>query len=79
MTKKEWSSLTIGSKVRTETLVFSHELNGVGQRKLVSKQITGKVRRFNSNCSQVLVEWIEEPMDRWYGRLGLELVQPQQI
>jgi hypothetical protein len=65
MTKKEWSSIRIGTKVCHNTFTIH------------GKEIyfLGTVVRFNSNGSQVLVEF-NDGTNNWYGRLGLELFIP---
>lgn len=73
MTKKQWSSIRIGTKVWKQHT----DLKWVGQgvRSLITQTVylTGVVKRINSNHSQVLVDWGDNEI--WYGRLGIELVE----
>ena len=72
MTKKEWYSLVVGSKVWKK-----HNDLEWTDGKCVSKEVYlyGSVIRLNSNRSQVLVIWDGRDSDgTWYGRLGIELV-----
>ena len=70
MTKKEWYSLQIGTRVFTE----SNKLERVDGKVISTKVIlTGTIERINSNRSQVVVNWGD--CTNWYGRLGIELVK----
>lgn len=64
MTKKEWSSLRIGTKVTCHTWDNKSKANKIN---------TGSITRINSNCSQVYVKWDDIDFENWYGRLGIEL------
>jgi len=75
MTKKEWYSITEGTKVQTTVTAIGKDKS---EPYCYKQTIKGEVKRVNSNGSQALVKW-NDGIERWYGRLGLELVQPQQI
>jgi hypothetical protein len=60
MTKSQWQSLRIGTRV-TMTLD--------------NKVYNGTIVRNNSNWSQVLVRWDDTLTEIWYGRLGIELLK----
>lgn len=64
MTKKEWSNIRQGTRV-TMTL---NDLQGI------PRQYKGTVIRMNSNHSQALVRWDGQDTERWYGRLGIDLL-----
>ena len=68
MTKKEWQSVCEGTKV-TMT-IYDHRYRS-------EVRYIGYIKRMNSNYSQALVKWDNSGSEIWYGRLGLELVQPQ--
>ena len=67
MTKKEWGNLRVGDKVYMETVEFAPVMR--------MKKSVGIVRRFNANYSQVLIEFQNINVDRWFGRLGIELLK----
>jgi len=71
MTKKEWYSVNVGTKVwmKHNTIEW---VDNVAKTKEV--HLTGVVKRLNSNHSQVLIDWGDS--ENWYGRLGIELVEP---
>jgi len=59
MTKTQWRSLRIGTKV---TMTRD------------GKIYIGEIIRTNSNGSQMLVRWDGSLTEIWYGRLGIELL-----
>ena len=69
MTKKEFEYLSVGDKVKKNSLALDKTQN---PSKLVDIVIHGVVERFNSNCSQCLIKW-NDGFTSWYGRLTIEL------
>ena len=71
MTKPQWRNLRIGQKVWKEHLDLKW-IDG----KCVSEKVClyGVTKKFNANCSQVLVKWDNTDNEIWYGRLGIEIV-----
>jgi len=69
MTKKQWDSVYVGTKVWMKHNTIEN-VNGDVKTKEI--YLTGIVKRVNSNRSQVLVDWGDNEI--WYGRLGIELV-----
>ena len=70
MTKKEWSNLIVGSKVKTE---YNDIDRSQEPPTLIKKVSLGEVIKFNFGCSQVLVKY-ESGTEIWKGRLGIEVV-----
>lgn len=64
MTKNQWRNLIVGSRVTM---------------KITNKVYNGTVIRNNSNWSQVLVKWDDTKDEIWYGRLGIEILEKQDI
>lgn len=73
MTKNEWKTIRVGTKV-TKTGYYGRNSDNTA---LTLKTLIGTVKRINSNCSQILVLWDDDNYDMWYGRTGVELVKPQ--
>lgn len=69
MTKKEWSKLRVGTKVKTEYKDLDRSQD---QPTLVNKVSFGEVIRMNFGCSQALIRF-ESGTEIWKGRLGIEV------
>lgn len=71
MTKGEWKKLKPGDMVCFRT----HDFDRSGEKPvLVPVTKFGKVTRFNSNYSQCEVYFKDSNVARWFGRLGIEVV-----
>jgi len=75
MTKKEWSSLRTGTRVYKKHTDLKWDENG--KCTSFERYLTGVVKRTNSNHSQALVDWGDNEI--WYGRLGIELINPNPV
>lgn len=71
MTKKEWSSIRIGTAVYKKHTDLKWD--EAGECTSFEHILVGVIKRINSNHSQVLVDWGDNEI--WYGRLGIELVK----
>lgn len=70
MTKGQWKTLRIGSKVWKEHNHLDFTDGGCIANTII---LNGVIKRINSNFSQVLVKWDDSDFENWYGRLGIEL------
>jgi hypothetical protein len=68
MTKKEWSLLKVGDRVKVQGSQLDET-----RTKLVSVTWFATVDRFNFGCSQVLIKY-DTGTEVWKGRLGIELL-----
>jgi hypothetical protein len=64
MTKNQWRNLRVGARVTM---------------KITNKVYNGTIIRINSNWSQVLVKWDGTKDEIWYGRLGIEILEKQDL
>jgi len=70
MTKKEWGSIRIGTRVQWKTWRTNHAV-------LEDVIHYGKVIRINSNGSQALIQFGGGGFERWFGRTGIEIATTQ--
>jgi hypothetical protein len=68
MTKKEWSLLRVGDRVKVQGSQLDET-----RTKLVPVIWYATVDRFNFGCSQVLIKY-DNGRTIWKGRLGIDLI-----
>lgn len=70
MTKKEWSNLIVGQRVKKDSWTIDRSIDPP-----CTKPITyyGSVYKMNSNHSQALIKY-DNGTDNWEGRLGIEVI-----